>query len=468
MIPVKLTSLLKDYEAGYISDKKLFEGFEVKSVSTDTRQLKSGQMFIAIRGDKYDPHDFIEQAVGAGASGLIVDLEKVQNIKRKCKNFSSLLILGVKDTRKTLGIIARNYLNFFQVKKIVVTGTAGKTSCKGLISSILSTRYNVVESEKSFNNDIGVPLTLLRVDGSTDFLVQEIGTNSPGEIARLSDLVRQDYAMITNIGPAHIGFFGSLENIAKEKKTAIEKLGSEGVAFLNADDSFFEFLSRGISASIKTFGIEKGDLRPRKVERVGVDGASFILKDRIINTKVPGIHGILNCVAASLVGIYFDLDMEEIEKRISDYNPEKGRGRVHRIKGITLIDESYNANPLSVGAVLQTLGKTEVSGRKIMVFADMLELGDKSPDFHREVAEDILRSGITLLYTHGELARITGEECAARGNIAVYSIPDLKEMVIHLKKEIGGGDLVLVKGSRAMNLDRVVKGLLEEKHDPES
>jgi len=463
MIPVKLTTLLKENEAGYINDKKLFKKLEIQSISTDTRLLKPGEIFIAIKGEKYDPHEFIENAAKEGASGLIVEIERLQDVERKLKKYSSLLIIGVKDTVKTLGRIAHNYLKLFNVKKIVVTGTAGKTSCKGLICSILSRKYNVVGSEKSFNNDIGVPKTLLKVDSSTDFLVQELGTNSPGEIARLSDLVNQDYALITNIGPAHIGFFGTLESIAKEKKTAVEKLKPEGIAFLNADDRFFEYLSSGISAKVKTFGIEKGDLRPENVEILGFQGSRFVLQGKTINTSLPGKQGVINSVASALVGIHFGMEMDEIKKGIFSYNPEKGRGRVYRAKGLIIVDESYNANPLSVNAVLCNLEKTEVSGRKVMVFADMLELGDKALQFHREVADKIIRSGVKILYTYGELARVTAEECSIKGDIKIYCLPDLGEIVEHLKKELRDGDIVLVKGSRAMNLDRVVEGLLNNK-----
>ena len=456
-----LAGLMEDARVTFINDRTVYKKVFVSSISTDTRSLKEGDLFVALAGERYEGHSFIDNALKGGAAGIVFETGRIDSVKRYFANYPEVFFIGVPDTRKVLGKIAKNYLNNFSLKKSVVTGSAGKTTTKQLIKAVLSQRYNVVSSAQSYNNDIGVPKTIFNIDKDTDMLVQELGTNHPGEIAYLSDIVRQDFALITNIGPAHIGFFNSEESIAREKKSALEPLGPDGVAFLNAEDKFFQFLKKDLSAQVKSFGLKKGDLHPEKVIKIGLDSSEFVMAGEKIRSRVTGRHGITNAAASAIIGIYFGLTIREIKKGIESYTGEKGRGSIFKLNGATVIDESYNANPLSVSASIQFISNVTVQGKKILILGDMLELGDKSEYYHRYIAEDIIRGGIKSLYTYGQMARVTAEACKDKGHPGVLYFNDIKELVCCLKKEVRRGDLVLVKGSRAMKLERVIQGMAE-------
>jgi UDP-N-acetylmuramoyl-tripeptide--D-alanyl-D-alanine ligase len=459
MRETRLASLLEEARVTYINNKNEFNTQLVSSISTDTRSLKKGELFIAIRGDKYDGHSFIADALNKEAGCVIFESGMINDIKLLLAEYPELLFVGVKDSRKALGKMAKRYLEDFSVKKIAITGTAGKTTTKQLVTSVIARRFNVVSSAGSFNNDIGVPKTIFDVDEETDFLVQELGTNHPGEIAGLSEIVRQNFALITNIGPAHIGFFNSEEEIAREKKQALEVPDSTGTVFLNAEDKFFEYLKSGIKADIKSFGLRKGDLFPDRVLKASLDGSEFVLAGEKIRAKVSGEHGIVNAVAAALLGLFFGLTAGEIKCGIESYTDTSGRGRVYDLDIFTVIDESYNANPLSVSASIKFIDSIPVSGRKILVLGDMLELGSKSGYYHRLIGERIIESGIALLFAYGRETAETVSTCKQAGFNNVLHFTDLDDLVSALKNGAKKGDLIMVKGSRAMNLERVIKAL---------
>ena len=456
---VELTKLLRDVNVEYISDKKAFDSFSIFSISTDTRSLHKDDVFIALPGENYDGHSFIGDALKGGARGILFEARWFDRLKQYVEKSAGTLFVGLKNTRKSFGKIAENYLGLFSINKIVVTGSAGKTTTKGLISSVLSQRYNVVESIGSYNNDVGVPKTILGVDDATDILVQELGTNHPGEITYLSGIVHQDCAVVINIGPAHIGFFGSEENIAREKKCAVEVLDRRGTAFLNADDKYFSFMKEGLAAKVKSFGLHRGDLYPESIISIDVEGSEFILSGTRITTRVLGEHGILNATAAALVGFEFGLTIDEIKRGIEEYRDERGRGNIYIWQGVTIIDESYNANPLSVTASLRFLGKTRSEGKKVLVLGDMLELGTQSEQYHRKITDGLIKNGISDLYTYGKLARITGEDFQRVGGSA-HHYSDVQQLIDSLKKGVKSGDIVLVKGSRKIELEKVVQGFL--------
>ncbi len=459
MRETKLARLLEGARVTYINNKNEFKAQLVSSISTDTRSFKKGELFIALRGDRYDGHSFIADALKNEASCVIFESGKIDDLNQFLAEYPELLFVGVKDSRKVLGKIAKRYLEDFSVKKIAITGSAGKTTTKQLITSIIAGRFNVVSSAGSFNNDIGVLKTVLDVDEETDFLVQELGTNHPGEIAYLSEIVRQNFTLITNIGPAHIGFFNSEEKIAREKKQAIEVLDSKGTVFLNAEDKYFEYLKSGIKADVRSFGLRKGDLFPERILKAGLDGSEFILAGETIRAKVFGEHGILNAVAAALLGLYFGLTIVEIKSGIESCTGLAGRGCVYNLDDFTVIDESYNANPLSVFASIKFIDSIPASGRKILVLGDMLELGAKSGCYHRLVGERIVESGIAALFAYGMEIAATVSACKNAGFNNVSYFTDLDDLVAGLKKGARKGDLIMVKGSRAMNLERVVKEL---------
>jgi UDP-N-acetylmuramoyl-tripeptide--D-alanyl-D-alanine ligase len=456
---VKLRMLLRGVHIDFISNPNVLDNFVFKSISTDTRSLKKDDLFIAIAGEQHDGHDYIGAAIEGGAAGVIFEFRKIHRIEQLIEDAENVLFIGLSDTRKTLGLIARNHLQTYSLHKIVVTGSAGKTTTKSLIHSVLSQKYGVVSSIASYNNDIGVPKTILNVDRGTEILVQELGTNHPGEIGYLAGIVEPDCALVTNVGPAHIGFFGSEENIAREKKNVYTALDRKGTAFLNADDKFFDFFTRGLRSRKESFGLQAGNLSPEKIVSIGIDSSEFVLRGKRISAKVLGMHGIRNATAAALVGLHFGLTMEEIREGIERYGGELGRGVIHQHGGKTIIDESYNANPVSVRASLEHVANLTIQGRKIFVFADMLELGDQADYYHRSIVPVILGSGFDLIYTYGELAFITGQTCRETGHRGVRHFINIDELRDKLEQEVQRGDLILVKGSRRMKLERAIRGI---------
>lgn len=444
----------------FISNRDIFKSLSISSISTDSRSLKKGELFIAIKGERFDGHDFVHDAVLRGASGVVFESVKQGKIERAIRDNPGVLFLGTQDTRRLLGQLAHNYLKMFRVRRIAVTGSAGKTTTKAIIHSVLSQRYRVVSSIQSYNNDIGVPKTIFNINESTEVLVQELGTNRPGEIAYLTEILKPQFSLITNIGPAHVGFFGSEENIAREKKEVFRCLDESGIAFANAEDRFFGYLTEGLRCGVKSFGLTRGDLYPDSIDHAGIGGIEFVLKGKRINLRLPGRHWVLNAISSALVGIEFGLTIEEIKRGIESYGGESGRGTVIQRGGYTIIDESYNANPPSVVSALKHLGSVNVAGKKIFVLGDMLELGDKSSFYHRELTGEIISNRVDVLYTLGTESRLTAEVCKNSGLSHVQSFSEPEELARVLRDTLCPGDIVLIKGSRAMRLERVVQALL--------
>ena len=457
---VELAVLLQGVGLEFVSSRKGMERFTVSSLSTDTRSLKKGDLFLAIPGEQHDGHSFVGEAIDGGASGVLFEMSRKADLQRLIEKSPEALFLAVSDSRKALGGIARNYARLFNPVKFALTGSAGKTTTKGLIHSVLSQKFNVVSNVRSFNNDIGVPKTLLNIEPDTEVLVQEVGTNHPGEIAYLASLVEPDCALVTNVGPAHVGYFGSVRGIVREKRELLRSLRGDGTAFVNVDDPHAGMLMRGLRATVKTFGIMCGSTRPDRIAKSGVSCTEFILQGIPVRANVLGTHGVINAIAAAAVGIHFGLTVDQVKRGIETFEGESGRGRIHIRGGVTIVDESYNANPLSVSASLAYLGGMEAAGRKIFIFADMLELGKHSGRYHREVAESVLAQGIDIVYTFGELAGITAARCSALGHKQVYHFDDVKTLGARLAEEVLEGDVVLVKGSRAMRLERAIESFV--------
>ncbi len=458
MIKQKLNKLLENIDIEYINDKNVFNGLVVENISTDTRTLKGSALFIALKGENFDGHDFIAEAVKKGAYSVIFDIKKIGLIKNL--KLKDILFIGVKDTLSVLAGIAKNYLkNFPKIRRFVLTGSSGKTTTKGLIANVLSKKYRVLSNKKSYNNIIGVSKTILNIENNYDIYVQEIGTNHPGEIEYLAKIVEPDYGLITNIGTAHIGFFGSVKAIAREKKSLLERLPEDGIAFVNGDDEYFHFLINDLNCEVVQFGFNS--MKDLVVREISVGNSRFSYKDIDINLGLGGRHNILNASAAIKVGEKFSLSLKEIKDGIESFKPESGRGVIKRINGTTIIDESYNANPESVKASIQYLEDISAGGKRIMVLGDMAELGSWSEFYHRKVAEWFKKSKIDYLMLVGLMTEHTYNEGVNIGARNIKHFNNIDEIEIYLKKLIGNNDIVLVKGSRIMGLEKLIDRLGE-------
>jgi UDP-N-acetylmuramoyl-tripeptide--D-alanyl-D-alanine ligase len=420
------------------------------SVGTDTRSLPAGALFVAIAGERFDGNDFLAAAAARGAAGALVS--RTQDLE--------LSQIVVADTRRAFGAMARAWRENFEIPVIAVTGSAGKTTVKELIAAILGTSRKICVTEGNLNNDIGVPLILMRLAADDEALVVELGANHAGEIANLGRLVEPTVAVITNAGAAHLEGFGSIAGVAAAKGELIDCLPADGVAVLNADDAFFgEWRRRAGARRVLSFGFAAGaDVRLLgDVADVG-DGTRFTIgmadgESIDILLPLPGRANCANALAAAAAASAAGASHDEIRRGLKSVRPVKGRlNRVRGQHGSTLIDDSYNANPSAARAALDYL--SERPGTRIFVLGDMLELGPRARELHREVGE-YARGRCDRLVTVGDLAAAAAE--AFGGERARFA--DVDQAARALRAALGPDVTVLIKASRSMGLERLVAAL---------
>ncbi|MGC8771739.1 MAG: UDP-N-acetylmuramoyl-tripeptide--D-alanyl-D-alanine ligase [Brevinematia bacterium] len=413
-------------------------------ISIDSRQIDKNSVFLAIKGEKFDGHSFIKDCINKGVNYFILNKKYKHKIKEKgCFWF-------VDDTIKALGILAKKYRNEIFANSVAITGSSGKTTTRELIVSIISKKYNVHTAKKNFNNEIGLPLTILEAPPETHIFVLELGMNHRGEIHRLSKIVSPFVSIITNIGYAHIGNLGSRENIARAKAEIFDGMNKGGYVFLNKDDDFYDFLKRISPCEVIDFSVN--DIKI--IENKGIDGFVIDYKGEKIDFKLPGIHNISNLACAIKIGEFFNINSKNIVEAIKNFTPVKGRNEV--VKGrITLINDAYNANPASMKASLSVLASS--SGRKIAVLSDMLELGKFEIKLHEELGDWINEKKLCdFIFCYGRLTKIMAEKIK---NIEVLWFENKEKMTEKLKSFLKDGDIVLLKASHSMGLEEVFENL---------
>jgi UDP-N-acetylmuramoyl-tripeptide--D-alanyl-D-alanine ligase len=428
----------------------------VTNICTDSRTMKAGDLFLALRGETFDGHKFVEEAARRGAIGAVV--EKVPEILPR-----DFCVLQVTDTLSALQQMAGNYRKSLPVQIVCITGSNGKTSTKDLVSAILRERFQVTRTEGNLNNHIGLPLTMLRMRAADQVGVLEIGMNHPGEIAPLAALAQPDVAVVTNVGIAHIEYMGSREAIAQEKGTLVEALPPSGTAILNADDEFSQWIASKTKADAIYCGMaDQANIRATDISQ-DFSGMKFQLhafgKSVVAQLPVPGIHMVRNALLAVGVGHVFGMSLEEAAAGLTNLQLTKGRLEQKVIRGVQVLDDTYNANPDSMKAALLTLSQMSTNGRRIAVLGRMGELGVESERGHRSVGQAAADLGLDCIVTVGDEATLIAEE-AWRGGVAkVVKAKDQDEAVKVLRDYARAGDLVLVKGSRSSKMERIVEGL---------
>jgi UDP-N-acetylmuramoyl-tripeptide--D-alanyl-D-alanine ligase len=463
MIKLRYKKLL-DIVKGKPFPEEYIEDSGIKGLSIDSRGIEPGNLFIAIKGDRVDGHDYIKEALDKGASCVILDKKKLsEKVKQFFSSTKGKRAALVDDTRAALQNVAKWYRDKFNPRVVGVTGTNGKTTTKEMIAEVLSGKYNVLRSEKSFNNQIGVPLTLLKLTQETEVLVLELGMNQPGEISLLTKMVEPDLGLITNIGSAHLEFMGSLENIARAKFGLLDNMDKNGVIVLNADDPYLSNKAKTEERKVYTFGTEsKADFVADKITQNGNGFFSFSVNSLIpIKLRLLGRHNVYNALAAFTVGSILEVEEDKIKKALENYAPFELRMELTLIDGIKILNDSYNANPSSMENALETLKGMKKEGRKIAVLGDMLELGEKSYEFHKKVGEKVKECGVDYLYTLGELASGFAQGAGEKGLLKenIFSFQNKKELLEKLLEFLRPGDLVLFKGSRRMKMEEIVEGI---------
>ncbi len=444
-----------------------FEGlkdFRITGVSIDSRAVAKGDLFIALRGERFDGHNFISKAVEAGAACILVD-QRWSEANAPMMVSIHIPRIVVDNTIESLGHLAAAYRKKFEIPFVAVGGSNGKTTTKEMIKSVLGTRYRVLSTEGNLNNHIGLPQMLLQLEPKHEVAVLEIGTNHPGEIAYLCSILHPTHGLITNIGREHLEFFETLEGVAKAEGELFEWLaGHQGVAFINCDDHRIQRLKKRVKKKVM-FGFGSGrNLVKGTVVSTDQHG-QVLLRVKPLRKKafevalgVPGKHNAKNALAAVTVGLALKVRPSDIQKALAEFRPAKNRTQIQHVGGITIINDTYNANPDSTLAALDTLKRIESHGKKIAVLADMLELGTHSADLHRHIGNAIADYGVEIVLTYGKLAKSINDSALVDTKA---HFDDKNALIEYLVRSVAEGDIVLIKGSRGMKMEEVVSALSE-------
>ncbi|MBW7994984.1 MAG: UDP-N-acetylmuramoyl-tripeptide--D-alanyl-D-alanine ligase [Candidatus Glassbacteria bacterium] len=432
-----------------------------RGVATDTRSNCDGRLFVALRGESFDANAFLEQAAQAGAMGALVG-PSVKNYPRP----EGLQYFETADTLKALQHLGAHLRQLASgLRVIAVTGSNGKSTTKEMISAVVRTSWRTHATVGNFNNHVGVPLTLLSMPEGTELLVAELGANHPGEIRELARMVRPDISVITNVAPAHLEGFGSLEGVLHSKTELFEETTPGGTCIYCGDDKLLSDYVPGRFERTVTFGLEPGnDIAAAALELDDSGAPSFTLADGPrIELALPGRYNVLNALAAVAAGRALGLDDLKIKEGLEAVRPMEMRGTLRRIGRWTVLDDSYNANPLSMAEALNTLMALRHDGPRVAVLGQMLELGPAARRLHEQLAADAAARGLDMAVMVGEYAGDMKNAWMDAGGEAakIFTASDADEAWAILNKNLGGGELLLVKASRRIRLERVIEQMTE-------
>ncbi len=424
-------------------------------INTDTRTIKKGELFIALKGENFDGHAYAGKAAESGAAGILasrkVDVEGIP-------------VIYVEDTLKGYQDIAHAYrMKFSRLKVVAITGSNGKTSTKDMVATVLAYRYNVVKTQANFNNEIGLPRTLLGIQPDTDIAVVEMGMRGLGQIKAMCAIARPDVAVISNVGSTHVGELGSLDNIAKAKSEILEDLPSDGFAVLNGDLPRVRAMEKKLHTGVSWFGFtEADDVRAENVE-ITADGSRFICKtaDGSAEFFIPqiGEHNVMNALSAIAVGRHFGVQLNNIKTALQGTVLTGSRQELLHFGSYTVINDAYNASPASMEAAFATLARLKQSAqppcRTIAVVADMLELGDTAVEAHQNVGRMAAKAKTDILLGYGEETKATVDAAVAEG-VAAFHFADRQGAADKLAEILQPGDIVLLKGSHSMQVSGII------------
>ena len=424
-----------------------------RNVTTDTRTVGEDDLFAALKGEKFDGHDFIEQAVSDGAAGVIVE-----DAARLYPD-GDYTIFVVKNTRKAYQDLALFHRRRFSIPVVAVTGSAGKTSTRALIATVLEQKYNVLQTEKNFNNEIGLPRTLLQLTKEHGACVVELGMRGLGQIKELADIAEPTVGVVTNVGKSHIELLGSQAQIARAKGELVEALGSDGTAVLNQDDKRVAAMAGKCKGKVVGFGIINDAPVMAGTIKNSEKGLSFTCRcfDQVIDVHmaVIGTHNVYNALAAVAVGRLLGLSEHQMQKGLAEYKGVPMRQELVNIDNVVFVNDAYNANPASMKEAVDTL-VTLTGGRKIAVLGGMLELGDWAEKEHEKIGTYLADKKVDVLIALGDEARFMAKAAKAAGMNEVYTVTTHAEAAAVLRRIMRQGDTVLLKGSRGFAMEKIL------------
>jgi UDP-N-acetylmuramoyl-tripeptide--D-alanyl-D-alanine ligase len=434
-------------------------GFDPNAVATgysiDSRTIRPGELFFAVKGERMDGHDFVQQALAGGAVAAVVSRQKLSPLNLRPT-------LAVEDTLVALQTLAKSVRRLWGKPLIAVTGSAGKTTTKEAIAHVLSSRSRVLKSEGNFNNHFGLPLMLLKLEQEHDAAVVELGMSHAGEITALAQIAQPETGVVTNVAPVHLEFFNSVGEIARAKRELIESLPASGTAVLNADDEYVSQFGRDFKGRVVTYGFSPvAMVRAENLKSLGENGSAFdiIVADRRERATLPlvGSHNVYNALAATAVALERGLTLSEVVSSLANLAAADKRGQVVRIGNITVINDCYNSNPKALAAMVDALAAMPAR-RRIVVAGEMLELGPQGEAMHRESGKHIAAKGIDLLVGVRGLAWQM-VEAAKQAGISAEFVATPEEAGSWLATETREGDVVLLKASRGVKLEEALEKL---------
>jgi UDP-N-acetylmuramoyl-tripeptide--D-alanyl-D-alanine ligase len=436
----------------------------VRGYSIDSRQIDPGQLFFAIRGRRLDGHEFVPDVLGRGAAGAVVERGFWESSSPETRPS----LIPVQNTTEGLQRLARAVRRLWAGRLIAITGSTGKTTTKEIIAALLSSRYSVLKSRGNLNNDYGLPLALLGLEASHEVAVVELAMSAPGEIARLAKIAEPQVGVVTNVAPAHLQFFDSVDSIARAKRELIEELrarGKSATAVLNFDDARVRKFAEGFEGSVLTFGLGEGaTFRALDVQSQSTGGSRFRVKgpkmEADFDLPLPGEHNVENALAALAAASIFAVPVASLQQALGDFKNLSRRGEILTLPGnILVLDDCYNSNPRAMEKMIETLAGWPGRERRIAVAGEMLELGPTSPELHREAGRKVAESGIDCLIAVQGDARFFLEGALEAGMDARKAVffPDAASAGLYCKRLLRAGDAMLVKGSRGVNLEKVIE-----------
>ena len=461
-----LYDILRAVNGRILSEAK-FSSF--RDISTDSRLIRPGDLFIALKGEHYDGCHFLEESFNKGARGALVSASEKRFLE--ANNFcGKAVIIEVEDTLRALGDIAHFWRKKISPFVVAITGSNGKTTTKEMVAAILKKKFAVLQTEGNFNNLIGLPLTLLRLTGKKKFAVLEMGMNQRGEIRRLSEICLPDVGVLTNISIAHLENFETIEEIARAKGELLENLGEEKSLVVNGDDFLVMELAKGYQGRKIAFGLKKdfpvtaGNFSPRGKKGIGFD---LSIKGKTAPVLLPlwGIHNIYNALSAASAATVCGIEIDVIKEGLESLKPLPSRMKLVTLqKNINLIDDTYNANPQSMEMALKILVDLKKNKRGIAVLGDMLELGKAAGDFHYQLGSMAGKLKIDYLFSIGEFASLVREGALSQGmdSEKICVGDNHKIIAARLLETMKENDWILIKGSRAMSMEKIIEELTKE------
>ncbi len=433
----------------------------INSVTIDSRKVTENCLYIPIVGERNDGHSFIQSAIQNGAVAFLYSAERFDISKVSIPE--GVAAIEVAETWQAMADLATQYRLSLRAKVIAVTGSVGKTTTKEFIYSVLSTKFKTSKTQGNLNNQYGVPLTLLAIPDDTEYAIVEMGMNHFGEISLLSKIARPDYAVISNIGVAHIENLGSRRGIFRAKMEVVDGMKVSGTLIVNGDDDMLRTLPGKVPQRVVTFGLARSCDRTASQIEIIRSGVTFVAMHQRFTVHIPGKHNIYDAMAAICLGEILDMTPAEMQQGVANCRGEANRMQLTESEGIVYINDAYNANPVSMKAAIDTLCSLPCEGRRIAVLGDMYELGDQAQEMHREIGRYCANAGVNVLVAAGQYAACMAEEARLSGLEACYEAEDASSAGDVASRLVRYGDTLLFKGSRAMGMEKCMHKVLGDR-----